>query len=442
MKYANILSFVCIGILLGVLLNSFLFIDFIGVLFILTLSIIIGVLFFKNSKCINLAFFLIAFCVGIFIYHNAYSHILEKTFMVPKEKINLVGTIDNVDKRDNGKIFLIINQTDKLKYPVRITLYNEYRDFQVNQKVNLYGKLEIPTSFNGFDYRGYLAKEKIAYIMTSSYVQVISQEKSLKRNIFNFKQTLLDGLYAMLPPDKSALYSAMLFGGRNLIHEDLQQNLRDSGIAHIVAISGLHIAILSGVIFFLLSLLPIHKNIAWITTLLIIGLYVFMIEAPSSAVRASFIVFAVFIANLFGRPNAPARTLLLIATIMVLLNPLIMRYDVGFQLSFVAVASILLALKYTNKKYLQNSFIDKIKIFLIISTTVYLGTLPLIYIHFKNLAELGILANILIIPLLPLVLVVGLITTIFGVIGLPSILSAGAYALSWYIIKISELFSY
>ena len=441
MKYANILSSICIGVLCGIAFNSFLDVNFLGVFFILCLSIFGGLLFYQNGFCRNFSILLVGFCIGIFIYQNASDEILNKKFVVPEDKINLVGIVDNVDKRSNGKVFLVVDDIEKLEYPVRVSLYNEYREFSVGDKINLYGQLKVPEPFNGFDYRGYLAKEGIAYIMIAPGVNILLQETSIQKNILSVKDGLSDGLYSMLPSDSSALYNAMLLGNRGYITEDIQENLRNSGIAHIVAISGLHIAILFGIVLFLLMLLPIHKSLAGLVAVVFIALYIFMIDAPASSVRAGLMLFSIFTASFFGRPSSAFRALLLVATIMALFNPLVLRYDVGFQLSFVAVISILLSLKFAKRRYLNNSWVEKIKSFLIISVSVYLGTLPLIFIHFDNVAEWGILANILVVPLLPLILIIGLLTSFLGVMGLPAIFSAPAYSLSYYVLSIGSIFS-
>lgn len=305
------------------------------------------------------------------------------------------------------------------------------------------GVLKIPESFNGFDYRGYLAKEGIAFVMTApTIIETGERKQNVATILFDIRMEMAKGLEKMLPPDNAALYKAMLLGQRGDISLAQQDAIRGAGLSHIVAISGLHIALLFGIVFVVLSVIPLHRIFVGGIAICCIAFYIMMIGAPASAVRAGLMVGAVLLASLVGRPNVPWRVLLLVATMMVCFNPLIVRYDVGFQLSFVAVSAILFVVgNRALSGALKTYDILNIRSFLLVTVAAYLATFPLVLFHFDNVAEWGIIANILVVPLVPVLLVLGIVVAILGVIGAPAFLAAPAFSLSWYVLEVAQWLS-
>ncbi|MYE38104.1 MAG: ComEC family competence protein [Candidatus Spechtbacteria bacterium SB0662_bin_43] len=443
MLWANICSTGCIGVLLGVFLASFFNIHSVAIALLFCAASFGCLLFWNNEKIRYGSIVLVASCAGIVLYYHATVSILEGDIAAPQDPVSFYGHIEDVDRRSNGRVFLRVEPQDTLQYPVRITTYNDTRAFAVGDKVQVQGVLEVPQSFNGFDYRGYLAKEGIAFVAASpTIVEVGDRKKNVATVLFDIRMEMARGLEKMLPPDNAALYKAMLLGQRGDISRTKQDAIRGAGLSHIVAISGLHIALLFGIVFIVLSLVPVHRTVVGAVAVLCIAFYIMMIGAPASAVRAGLMIGALLLASTVGRPNVPYRVLLLVATIMVCFNPLIVRYDIGFQLSFAAVAAILFVVgSRTLSSALRTYDLFNIRSFLLVTVAAYLATFPLVLLHFDDVAEWGIIANILVVPLIPALLVAGIIVALLGVIGAPALLAAPAFSLSWYVLEIAQWLS-
>ncbi|MDP4010505.1 MAG: ComEC/Rec2 family competence protein, partial [Candidatus Spechtbacteria bacterium] len=172
-------------------------------------------------------------------------------------------------------------------------------------------------------------------------------------------------------------------------------------------------------------------------------------------------------ASLFGRPNSSWRALVLAAAILVAINPWILRYDAGFQLSFLAVLGILLFYKkieallrkaqYNLVKLIVRRPITKDMGFpalaaenkfglvsiLAVTFAAQVFTMPLIFYNFGNISYVSPLTNILVVPISSAVIVSGFLAAVGGVIGGAAgpVLSAPAWLFSSYIWKVVAIFS-
>ncbi len=441
MRGANIFSSACFGFLIGILTASFFVIQVelivVFVIFFATLSIS----FFKKARLRNSCLAFCFACFGMLIFYSAASDILNASDHLIEREIEFLAKVLEVDERFDRRVILVVEARDKgvLERRTRITLYKERREFKVGDIVVAKGKLKVPENFNDFDYKGYLAKEGVSYVMISPSVEATSErDADIRSFLFDVRISLKEGLYRVLPPDSAAFYSAMLLGSKGGIRGE---DLRDAGLSHIVAISGLHIAILFGICLFALYSLSINRSRAIWIAVFIIALYIVMIGAPASAIRAGLMVFVLALASLFGRPSVPWRALLFAATIMAAANPLIVRYDVGFQLSFAAVLGIITILRGRDNLFTAIPDNFGARSLVLVSVAAYLATAPLVILHFGRVAEWGIVANLFVVPLLPFILVAGLIAALVGVLGLPTALAAPAFVLSSYVLTIAGWFS-
>src|SRR5690606_5340200 len=211
-------------------------------------------------------------------------------------------------------------------------------------------------------------------------------------------------------------------------------------LSHIVAISGMHITILFAIVLAVLIGVGLGRPIASYVALVLIASYIVMIGAPASALRAGLMATTLIAAERVGRPNSSWRALLLVAALMVAANPLIIRHDVGFQLSFVAVGGILAGLPYRDRllPFVPESL--GLRSLLAMTLSAQLATLPLVLLHFGSVPLLGAAANILVVPVLPFVLLLGMASAAAGAMGAPLLLGAPAWALSSYVFFIAHLF--
>ena len=442
MMFANILSAGCIGFLFGALWYSFFSVE---MLVAVIVSVVFGsgvALFFKFERVRNVCVALCFCCVGMVAFAGAEQNILTTELFGVGEEVEFRGRVVEVpDERADGRIFLVVQpEHARIQHKVRITLYAG--SYKLGEDVRVAGLLREPEDFSGFEYRGWLAKQDIGYIMRGVTVEKLgTRSTSVGTVLSDARAELRKGITDSLPPYAASLYRAMVLGERGALDAQTQQNLQKAGLSHIVAISGMHIAILFFVVFFFVSAFPLSRARAGVIALFCIALYAFMVGGSASVVRACLMVGVFFLAERFGRPHSSLRVLLLVGALMVALNPLIIRYDIGFQLSFAAVFGIILALPLHDRLL---SFVPEklgLRSLVGVSLSAQAATLPLVLTHFGAFPVWGIISNILVVSILPIVLVAGIATALLGVVGLPSWVFGSSFLLAEYVRQIALWFS-
>lgn len=369
------------------------------------------------------------------------------------------------------KTFLVLEQTsyERTEPPygagrVRVSTGN-FTKYYYGEHLYIEGTLKEPENFSDFNWQGYLAKEGIKYVMTNPEIQKLGK---VDQGLFYYagiiRQKLQKGINNSLLPPHSSLYSAMLLANKSELTLEAKDNLAKTGLSHIVAISGMHIAVITLILFFSLLGIGLWRHKASYLALSILAFYIIMIGAPASAVRAGIMAAIVILAERVGRPNSAWRALLFAAILMVAFNPYILRYDIGFQLSFLAVVGILLLKKpienwlwkiprvfvpfhiTKDRKVARNISENKIfgvRSLIALTLSAQIFTFPVILYNFGSISFVAPITNIFVLPILPLTLGAGFISALGGSIGgfASSIFAAPAWLFSSYIWLIISTFS-
>jgi competence protein ComEC len=200
---------------------------------------------------------------------------------------------------------------------------------------------------DGFDYRSYLKRQGIGattYLNSDRWVKTDRNEAfSIFRLAESAQQNLLD-IYRRfgITGDEYAVLAALTLGSKDALHPELRQNYTTSGGMHILAVSGLHVGIIFMVLSFLLKSFhrtPRRKYVKALLIVLLLWTYAFVTGLPPSVVRATLMFSLIAIGASLERKPQIYNTISFAAFIMLLVNPNYL-YDVGFQLSFSAVVSI------------------------------------------------------------------------------------------------------
>ncbi len=331
--------------------------------------------------------------------------------------------------------------------------------FRYGDRLELPGTLQRPEPFDGFDYPAYLESLGIYAILWSREAVWLDGAAEtgeadgngsglthrLRAGIYELRRRLARSLDTALPPSPAALAQALLLGLRGQLPEEVVENFRQTGTSHLLAISGLHLGILLALSVGLFwRLLGRHTPLPLLLVLALIWLYVLVSGAPASVVRAA-IMGSIYLGALaLGRPRdtlLPA--LALSAVAMTALDPPIVS-QVSFQLSFAAMAGIVLSLPWSaavseniasrfsrrpdpnnhpNSRWLNSRWRPWVGVILgwiaagaIISLATTLATFPLVAFNFKQLPLLGVPATILATPLLPFALVGALVSALAGLV--------------------------
>lgn len=301
--------------------------------------------------------------------------------------------------------------------------------------------LERPEQFDPhFDYPMYLAKEGIGFVARGCPIDPIMSESNwFRKGLHETRAFIVSVVENRIPEPEAGLARGLLLGGSSELPEALARDFRTVGLSHIVAISGYNISVLAGGFFLLgIGLGWYRKRAVWVAFFGIV-FFVFLVGAPASAVRAALVSIAGFGASLVSRPVSGIPILCFAAALMLLGNPLLLRYDIGFQLSFLATFAILFSApwrsRFRGEFWFVRSFVD---VFLI-TFSVLLFIAPLTLIHFGALSPYALFANILALPLVPATFLFSFSTVIFGWIpGLGALMGWVTYALLHILVVITE----
>ena len=380
------------------------------------------------------------------------------------EKISfLAEVIEEPDVRSSNakltvetKILEVQTEQKEISGRVLVTT-GKYPKYQYGDELIIIGKLKTPIEFEDFNYKGYLAKDGIYSVIY--YPKIEPTGKNLGnffyKAIFSFKDKVKQVVEKIMPLPEVSILEALTLGSKKSLSEDLKNQLNITGTRHIAAISGMHIMILSQVLMFLLIGFGFWRGQAFYFTLVILILFIIMIGAPASAVRAGIMGGALLFAQKIGRLNNSGRVIVFAGAIMLALSPLLLKFDVGFQLSFLAVLGIIYLKpifdKWLNKLLFQrlknwiekSRFREKIRSIITMTFAAQIATLPILIYNFGRISFISPLANILIVPALPYVMGAGFIFNLGTVIWpfLGKILIWPFWFIFAYITKLLELLS-
>src|SRR3990167_4247721 len=274
---------VCFGFAVGVLLRSFVVVDFYFSIFVLVLSFFILLLshFTKLKWGIISAVFIFTFSLGILRFHLADKKVPE----IRGE--NFTGIIvDEPDIREGNQKLTV--ETRKTKILITTDFSTEYR---YGDGVSFSGELQKPENFitdqgKEFDYENYLRKDGIFYVMGYPKIEIVSSGNGskIKSGLFSVKEKLLEKMNLAIAPPESLLMGGLILGERSAFNQGLRQAMVNTGTIHIVALSGYNVTIVAEWLMKLFFFLP--RNLGIGAGVFVILLFVLMTGGTSTAVRA------------------------------------------------------------------------------------------------------------------------------------------------------------
>jgi competence protein ComEC len=373
-------------------------------------AVIILVIFWKNPKAALAAFFIAFFICGVGLTESRLKK-LENLNLDKKEFSGRVKIIREPEIKDQYQN-LVVETLEKNKFLVNIYGFSQYA---YGDELEIKCLLGIPEN-KSFDYRMYLAKEGIFYLCQKAKIAVAAHDQGNKfyAVILKIKSRLQRNIDKAIPAPQSGLLSGLLLGGDDKLSQEIQNNFSKTGMTHIVAVSGYNVTIIAEYLMLLGIFLGLWRKQAFWFALVGIFLFVVMTGFPASAVRAGVMGSLILWAMKNGRLSNAQNSVIFSAGAMLLFNPLLLRWDVGFQLSFGATIGIIyfypLIEKYSIKKN-GLSFLSEI-LFLTLSAQVFV--LPVILNDFQKLSVISPLANLLVLPIIPLTMLLGFIMAVLA----------------------------
>jgi len=317
-----------------------------------------------------------------------------------------------------------------------------------------------------FNYINFLAKDKIYQICQGVQIKKIdNQEVKLVgfhasrdffyRVVFGLKGLMENKINTTFSYPESAYLAGLLLGGEDRLPAEIQENFRRTGTIHTIAVSGFNITILASFFVVFGILIGFFRQRAFWLAVFGIVFFVLMIGSPASAVRAAIMGVLLLWAAKKGRLADSVPIVILAAALMIVFSPLIILYDVGFQLSFLASLSIILVYGPLSERFnVKNDFLE-LKSILLVTISAQLGVLGIIMYNFETFSPISLLANLIILPLIPLMMLTGFLTVavafvspvLASLVALPTQIALGLEiaiiehlsAISWASVEIGDI---
>jgi len=265
-----------------------------------------------------------------------------------------------------------------------------------------------------------------------------------------------NSLGKILNEPQAAFLAGLLLGEKRGLPRELMADFSKTGTTHIIALSGYNITIIAVALMSLFNFFMLRRAISFWVAVALIVLFVLMTGASASAVRAAIMGILVLIAQQSGRLYSIRNALIFAGAVMVFINPKVLTFDLGFQLSFGATLG-LVYLSPILKRWIpplenenfQTGQVSKstpkiiltLKQILVTTLSAQIAVLPLLVINFGQLSLIAPLANLAILPFIPLTMFWGFVATLGGVFWLEigKILALFAWLFLSYEIKIIQL---
>lgn len=302
---------------------------------------------------------------------------------------------------------------------VRTPLYPKYK---IGESLKISGKVTPPriifphsdkNNNRSFDYASYLLTKNVGSEIFYPKIEVVDSEAHTVSDMLGrWKEDLIarSDMYVSAPA--SSLASGMLFGASS-ISKDLSQTFRVAGLSHIVVLSGFNIAVVISSILFVLAFLPLVLRI--ILASISVILFVMMTGGEVSVIRATLMAFIGLLAMLLGRAYVAKQALILSLLIIVMYEPYALLHDVSLHLSFLATAGIVYLsepLGVILKKYFTRIKSKSLQELFVTTLSAYLATLPYVMYTFGTASVYALLANILVLPLVPISMLISFLVVV------------------------------
>lgn len=397
--------------------------------------------------------------------------------------INIVGSVARMPESYLNKTEILLRPLLMVKDGIATNTTGDIlliakgaKDVVFGDIIKVSTRLSSPHSFKnfgGFDYERYLLRDNIflrgSIVSADSSLVLLKRggDDSIKFALENFRQQIKDAVTAASSTPQREIIQALILGIKKGIDRAVRDDFIITGTAHIIAISGFHIAIVAGMfsllIYGITRLLPLsllvrinRVKIALILATIPVIIFCFIAGATPSVTRAT-IMIAMFMLAIVWRRHVNFYSVICVAALAMLAYSPISLFDISFQLSFAAVLSIAFIGNELLARFPQRSIprqagwqFYRAKILfalvssLIVTLAVTVGTMPIVALHFNQLSLIGILANMTVVPLMGFLVIPVCVAVPFVLpfsAGLAGLLIATADFFIAFILNINRFFA-
>lgn len=455
------LVFLLIGYLCGIALGQLFSPPLLPLLYI-TLSVVLltGVVRYFTRRPYTLALWLAVVVIGGgFINHEfATRHLPQNHISIGLNpgKYVIEGRLSSPPVNFSTKTHLYLdaerineeNNWRKVSGRVRLTVYKTSLALEYGDRIRSLANLRLPDNYENpgvFDYKGYLMRQGIRVVGSVARNARIDKlppgkQSRLLSAVYGLRRRLGEFIASVYAPDQAGLLRALVLGERQVVSPAIRQEFTDAGLAHLLAISGLHVGFVGFIFFalfrFILCRLPAvaferltgfirPTKLAALMTIPPLISYTLLVGSRTATVRATIMILAYILSLLVDRQRDLYNTLALAALFILIWKPTSL-VEIDFQLSFVTVFFIIYAISCVYRRDDKPPRLAppnrlerlgrRLGGYVLVTVTASLAATPLTVFYFKRISMVGILANLTAVPLAWAVIPLGLCAGIVSLI--------------------------
>ncbi|ACL76303.1 DNA internalization-related competence protein ComEC/Rec2 [Ruminiclostridium cellulolyticum] len=424
-----VVSFI-LGILIvnAIGLNQFLIVSAVILLAITCLLKKLG-----NYKIIIFVSLTFVIAGGMFLYYAEYRYSGSFDQFYGK-LVEMKGYVDSeVQNSKNSKSTFVFktesviykNKTFKVNNSILVYVNNLTPEIGYRTKISFTGVVEKPkpaTNPGGFNYRRYLASIGISgriYLYEASDIHISGQKGGGYANRLGYviKNKVIEIVSYSLDKNQAGLLEGMLIGYKDGLDENAFKAFSKAGLTHIMVASGMNVAFIILPFAFIFKKLRMSNLSANLITIFILVLFVFVTGFSASVVRAVIMGIIILVGRIIMREPDIYTSISAAALILLAINPYTL-FDIGFQLSFGATLSLVMFYQqiktFIDSKYIPGVISDT----LAATLAAQLGVVPVTLYYFNNFSTFSILSNILVVPLVEVVTIIGFIMVFAGLLNI------------------------
>ncbi|MBS4194748.1 DNA internalization-related competence protein ComEC/Rec2 [Lederbergia citri] len=348
---------------------------------------------------------LLIFFSAFFIFSMVLAFINEKnnTSLFDQGSTSMYVTFHEVPQIDGNRLKAIVNSTNE-KLLLHYTIQNEEEKLMLEMNIHagticpIAGELVIPERNRNqftFNYGQYLYRQNIHWILETnrlSWNECYYSKPSFRAFLQNIRAVGVKYVESSFPEQLIPYANALIFGDRSSFAEDTYRTYQQIGVVHLLAISGLHIAFLVGLIYLIFLRLGIPKETIYWLLMVILPIYAVISGSNPPVIRAVLMTLLLLTSKKWRLPFTTLDALSISFITFLSIDPYLI-YHAGFQLSFCVTFCLIVSSKSIFEK--THSYIRKMTDISIVST---LASFPILAFHFFEFSLIGIIANVLFVP--------------------------------------------
>ncbi len=413
---------------------SIIFHVYFDVKYLFLAAVFYAVIYYVINKkiLINIILILLISLAIITVNYNSKSDLIQHI----NHNAKVIVHIKNLRTNNDGSYYrgydAVIKEIDNVITNEKTIVYiKKTEEINENSLISFNGEVAGLSEYKNrllFSYKEYLRNNNIfATVFCKSEYVLLSNDYSFLDKIFNKSKDFIEKLFKNHMNDENAnLILSIILGDKKYLDDEFYVNIQKTGLAHLFAVSGLHIAIIYGALIKFFKLLGFGRKIGWTITWGILWLYGFLIGFPISVFRSLLMFNFLFASRLMYRRYNSINSIIISALIMLIYNPFFL-FEVGFQLSYTAALSLVFFNRFVKTKvYINirlsnrriNDFINTIFNAFTMYITIQFFTFPILSYYFNYISTSGMILNLLVVPIFSIILVVSFVLIPIGLLSI------------------------